>query len=49
MSDSEYSDALTRLNEVVLEATEQLKVVCRAWNANRLKQGLPPLPAELLS
>ncbi len=49
MTDSEYDAALTRLNEAVLEATEQLKEVCREWNANRLKQGLPPLPAELLS
>lgn len=40
MSDSEYYATLDRVNEAVLEATEQLKVVCRVWNGNRLKQGL---------
>jgi len=48
MSDAEYYAALDRLNEAVLEATEQLKAVCREWNANLLAEGRPPLPDRLL-
>ena len=39
MTETEYQDALDRLNEAVLAATEQLKAVCREWNANRLAEG----------
>jgi len=48
MSDAEYYAALDRVNEAVLEATEQLKATCREWNEDPLKQGLPPLPDRLL-
>lgn len=48
MSHEEYQAALDRLNEAVLATTEQLKAVCREWNANRLAEGLPALPDRLL-
>jgi hypothetical protein len=46
MSDSpEHSAALTRLNEAVLEATEQLTVALLSWRQERAVQGLSPLPS----